>query len=693
MAPCRRDPSDRLVPGRARGGEADDRARARRQDHQCRLAGERGRPSHHCALYRGQGRHQDADPSDGGRMGGARHPGQRHRARLYRYRNDEAADGRPQVRFVGQGPHAVRPMGQARGSHRRCGVPRLACLGLCERASHLCRWRAACRDIGASMTAASPTLSKSGGAPLAEWLRDATPAFLFALRLWASVFFTYYVTFALQLSDPTWAVTTAAIVCTPVLGASLRKAFFRMIGTVLGAIGIVILAAFFRQDRISFLVGLALWCAASAFIATLLRNFAAYAAALSGYTAAILASDVLGPVGTNGGDVTFLAINRAIEICVGILCAGVVLAVTDLGHSRRRLAAELASLSTAIMDGFADCFLTASSDLTQFQGLRRDLLRRVIALDPTIDAAIGEASDLRYRSPVLQRAVSGLVETMSAWRKAAYEIALNRNPATEREAHAIYNELPRDRLSPDASASAKTPAELRAACCSAVRSLTRFNAETPSQRLLADSAAQGMLGMARGLNGLVGVVDPPDMIPIRGTARLHVPDWLPPSINAVRAFLAIGVISLFWIASAWPNGALAITFCAIIVVLLPLQGDVAYSASMTFLKGCVLGSGVAAVLVFAILPRATTFPSLCLALGLALLPLGFMLARAKSPLFFFAASVNFLPMLSINNTITFDASQFWNTASSILAGIAVGAVAMRILPPLSPAIRADRKST
>jgi uncharacterized membrane protein YccC len=540
------------------------------------------------------------------------------------------------------------------------------------------------------MTAASPTLSKSGGAPLAEWLRDATPALLFALRLWASVCLTYYVTFALQLSDPTWAVTTAAIVCTPVLGASLRKSFFRMIGTVLGAIGIVFIAALARQDRTGFLVGLALWCAVSAFIATLLRNFAAYAAALAGYTAAILASDVLGPVGTTSGDVTFLAINRAIEICMGILCAGVVLALTDLGHSRRKLATELASLTTAIMDGFADCFRIASSDLTQFQGLRRDLLRRVIALDPTIDAAIGEASDLRYRSPVLQRAVSGFVETISAWRKAAYEIALNHTPAIEREARTVYYELPLDRLSPAASDSTKTPAEVRAACCAAVRSLARFNAETPSQRLLADSASLGMLGMARALNGLVGVVDPPDMIPVRGTARLHVPDWLPPSISALRAFVAVMAMSLFWIASAWPNGAIAITFCAVIVVLLPLQGDLAYSQSMAFLWGCVLAAGIAAVLVFGVLPRATTFPTLCLAVGLPLLPMGFMLARAKNPLFYFAASVNFLPMLSINNTISFDASQFWNTASGILVGIAVGALAMRIVPPPSPAIRTSR---
>src|SRR5580658_9224921 len=264
------------------------------------------------------------------------------------------------------------------------------------------------------MTAASSTISKSSSAQLVEWLRAATPAFLFALRMWASVCPSLYIAFKLELDEPSWSATTAAIICQPVLGASLRKAPFRLIGTVIGAIGIVILAALFRQDRIGFLVGLAVWCAVSAFIATLLRNFAAYAAALAGYTAAILASDVLGPVGTTNGDVTFLAINRALEICIGIVSAGVVLALTDLGHSRRKLAAEFTALSTAIMDGFADCFLTASSNLDEFRGLRRDLLRRVIALDPMIDATIGEASDLRYRSPVLQRAVSGLLEAVVA---------------------------------------------------------------------------------------------------------------------------------------------------------------------------------------------------------------------------------------------------------------------------------------
>jgi uncharacterized membrane protein YccC len=317
-------------------------------------------------------------------------------------------------------------------------------------------------------------------------------------------------------------------------------------------------------------------------------------------------------------------------------------------------------------------------------------LRRVIALDPVIDAAIGEASDLRYRSAVLQRAVSGLMETIVAWRWAAFEIARNRDAAVRYEAHAIHDQLPRDQLSPDASGSPKAPAELRQACCTAARSLARFNAGTPSQQLLADSAAIGMLGLARALNGLTGVVDPSDVIPVKGMAQLHVPDWLPPLVSALRVFLAVGAISLFWIASAWPSGALAITFCAVIVVLLPLQGDLAYSASMTFLKGCLLGAGIAAVMVFGILPRVTTFPTLCLVLGLVYVPLGFLLARAKNPLFYFAASVNFLPMVSVTNGITYDASGFWNSSIGILVGIACGAVAMRILPPVPPAIRTQR---
>ena len=71
------------------------------------------------------------------------------------------------------------------------------------------------------------------------------PALLFGLRLWGAVSLALYVAFWLELDNAFWAGTTAAIVCQPSLGASLRKGWFRMIGTVVGAAVIVALSAYF----------------------------------------------------------------------------------------------------------------------------------------------------------------------------------------------------------------------------------------------------------------------------------------------------------------------------------------------------------------------------------------------------------------------------------------------------------------
>src|SRR6202049_3608632 len=179
---------------------------------------------------------------------------------------------------------------------------------------------------------------------VADALCSAGPALLFGLRLWAAVCLALYIAFWLELDNAYWAGTSAAVVCQPHLGASLRKGWFRMIGTGIGAVAIVVMTACFPQDRAAFLVSLALWGAACALVATLLRNFAAYAAALAGYTAAIIASDQLGAVGGLNGQAFMLAVDRASEICIGIVCAGVVLAGTDLGGAQRRLATLFAGL-------------------------------------------------------------------------------------------------------------------------------------------------------------------------------------------------------------------------------------------------------------------------------------------------------------------------------------------------------------
>jgi uncharacterized membrane protein YccC len=113
------------------------------------------------------------------------------------------------------------------------------------------------------MTGAEPSAAQTS--PVARWvdyasvLQASGPPLLFGLRLWASVCLALYIAFWLELGNPSWAGTSAAVMCQPHLGASLRKGWFRVIGTIIGAVAIVVLSACFPQDRAPFLVGLALW--------------------------------------------------------------------------------------------------------------------------------------------------------------------------------------------------------------------------------------------------------------------------------------------------------------------------------------------------------------------------------------------------------------------------------------------------
>src|SRR5258707_13981399 len=212
-----------------------------------------------------------------------------------------------------------------------------------------------------------------------------------------------------------------------------------MIGTAVGAVAIVVLTACFPQSRIGFLMGLAAWGAACGFVATILRNFASYGAALAGCTAVIIASDLLGATGGANGEAFTLALTRVSEICIGIVCAGIVVAGTDFGRARDQLAVQFAGLPAEVTAGLSDTLAGPVGEETR--SARRDLIRRVIALEPIIDEAIGETSDLRYRWRGLQAAVEGLFVALSGWPPVANHLQLPPNDQPGLEADSVLRNL------------------------------------------------------------------------------------------------------------------------------------------------------------------------------------------------------------------------------------------------------------
>jgi uncharacterized membrane protein YccC len=518
---------------------------------------------------------------------------------------------------------------------------------------------------------------------LRHWFAGVTPALLYGVRLWASVCLALLVSFKLEVEAPYWAATSAAIVCQPSLGASLRKGGFRMIGTLIGAVMIVVMTAAFPQSRTGFLITLALWLGVCGFMASILRNFAGYAAALSGYTAAIIFAD-----STADPTQTFiLAVNRASEICIGIICAGLILAGTDFGTARRRLAAQLASLAEATAEGLRTTLLAEKPDFEALRAQRRTLVLAAAKLDPVIDEAVGEASDLRARSQTLQRAVNGLFAALSGWRN----VANHRQVLMERGA--IKQPAFGDFVTwdmPDQESIAHTPNAIREGLLAAIRRILRLRVQDPSSSLIADRTAQALLGLCRVLEGQVLLVEP-DHAHWRGRGTWpHVPDLLPPILSGIRAVVLMAVMEIFWVVTGWQGGQGAVTFAAVAITLFSPREEEAFTLALGFVEGTLATVAIAAIVQFAVLPGMEGFTPLSGVLAVVLIPLAALSTGTWHKPVFIAMTVNFLPVLAPTNVAVYNPATFFNSALGIAVGTAGAALAMRLLPPLPMRLKIAR---
>ena len=156
------------------------------------------------------------------------------------------------------------------------------------------------------------------------------------------------------------------------------------------------------------------------------------------------------------------------------------------------------------------------------------------------------------------------------------------------------------------------------------------------------------------------------------------------------AFVVIGAAELFWIVTAWPNGASAVAWAAIGVILLALRADHAYDAAIVYMLGTGLAVAFAALVKFAVLPQVVTYFGFSLIIGLYLVPTGALIAQPRHPALFTAMAANFVPLLAPTNEMNYDTEQFYNGALAIVAGLTAATLSFRLIPPLSPAFRSRR---
>jgi uncharacterized membrane protein YccC len=533
------------------------------------------------------------------------------------------------------------------------------------------------------MSTVASSANNRGG--IADLVPSAVPALLFGLRLATAVSLALVVAFYLQLETPTWAGASACVVCQPIVGSSLLKGVFRMIGTTIGAFAALILTAMLPQDRSAFLFAMLLWASSCCFVSTLLRNFGAYAALLAGYTLIIVArTSIVAP-----DQIFDIAIGRATEICVGIVCGTLVVGLTDLGSSPRRLATLLSQLITETAGHLTRVLAEAGSPNTDTAEQRRALIARTAALDTVIGEAAGELPELLQRQSLLRAAMNGLFKALSGVRVVETHLRGVSPAEARRTARTILN-----RLRPDWAAARYEPTPVQTALSRAedttlVRRLLHLETGDPSVRLAADGAANAAAGLAVAANGLTLLNDPAKARDLRQPFSFFVADWLPALVNALRVFLGVGAAILFWITTAWPDGLLAVAFTAItIMAFVPMRGSNMTAPGFGF--GAVIAAIIAAIIKFALLPNHETFLAFSLVTAIALVPLGALSTIPALAPYLLPATILFIPLLTPTNQTTYDTVSYFNSALGILTGCGFGIVTLMLFPPVSSPIQSQR---
>ncbi|MTW04077.1 FUSC family protein [Duganella ginsengisoli] len=167
-----------------------------------------------------------------------------------------------------------------------------------------------------------------------HWAASDGARWLFVARTLLAAFGALGLAFHFGLDSPSTAMTTTFILALPSAGMVLEKAYYRLIGTVVGCAAALVLCALFIQQAPLLFAGLSLWLAACTCGAALHRNQQSYSFVLAGYTAAMIAIPAL-----NAPDSAFmLAATRLTEVGVGIVCAGL---VHDVLFPRRHQASVL----------------------------------------------------------------------------------------------------------------------------------------------------------------------------------------------------------------------------------------------------------------------------------------------------------------------------------------------------------------
>ncbi len=474
---------------------------------------------------------------------------------------------------------------------------------------------------------------------------------------------------------------TVYIVAHPLTGALRSKAFFRVLGTILGGMAAVALVPPLVNSPLLLSLTMAGWVGLCLYLSLLDRTPRAYVFMLAGYTAAIIGfPSVDAPL-----EVFDTAVSRVEEIIIGILCATLVHSVI---FPREAAAALDASVQAFLGDGrvwLADAL--AGLHGGQEQKERRRLAADVTALEILATHLPYDTSALRPRTravralqdrlAILLPLISGVEDRLTALRD------LKALPDT---LHAAVDETVAFVRRPSAT---REEADALKACLAAAMPIIDHAAPDIWARMLAISATvrlcelvetwQESLELAAFLHDPGSGVPPrPDpLIQERPRRPLHRDHGLA-ALSAIALIVAVLGCCGFWIGTGWAHGATAAMMAAVFSSFFATQDD-PVPALASFIRWTIISLPIAALYMFLILPHITDFPMLVLVISPFYLIVGYMQGDPAQAARAMALLLGVTGALALQETFSADFVFFVNSNIALIAGIGSALLATRLL--------------
>jgi uncharacterized membrane protein YccC len=501
---------------------------------------------------------------------------------------------------------------------------------------------------------------------------------LFSCKSFASAILAVFIAFTLGLDRPIWALVSAYIVSQPQADAVRSKAFYRLIGTFLGAIMTVIIVPNFVNMPIALTAVLSLWISLCLFVSVLDRTPRAYGFLLAGYTTAII-----GFPSVNAPELLFeTAVSRVIEISLGISCAvlihSLVLPQRILSSFHDRLngwwgnANQLLRhpLSPAQNRQFAHDWQNLAMEVSQlsmlsthltFDSANHNNTHILLALDEKMAEFLAKFSQIFDQ-----------LRTLVTYADEADFISL------------VLQRLHFDTFSPEL---------LKQLDLAIQASLSTLGPTCEWYELLKINIVQQISHLQKIHNDsqvLRHYLATPsntthDIIHFRSYQTKQRPmhqDFAAALASAVSTFTATMVVSIFWISTGWVDGAGATLMTAVGCCFFANQLN-PVPFIIRFIYGVMIAVPFALFYAFVVLPRVDGFFLLVVMLAPFYLISGYLMASLRWVGLSTAANIFFTNLIEVQSRYNSDLAVFMNSTLGLLIGLSAAAIFSYIFRSLS----------